>query len=687
MEATDIVLLESERMTDTSDGGGRMTGHAVPDGVLNNVFPKVSRVDSVNGRVNLRKIYMAVRTATLEMAGGAHTIIAAPPADPKIAITLFKTTNSAFDNRTDARNRIESYVVRGPASRMVLYGTQFAGQASITVYQREEEPIPDVATVLCLSTEAVGYTPREQFVRIADISRNEVRSFTYAVQMPEIVFKRRLLTFSLDSVLRYDFPGPELVTPYQVSATGAGDRFTASVVRDSTVQDAARYYGLKALDAPADAGDFGVNIESIYTALVPTAVRETGISLASPGGALLKMGGANAAAVVIKPGPQPSVGTPIDYYLPTPALPGSIQIKFQRDGGITGGAPVYLRDNGDGTMRCENSDGSSSAYASCSLLDYSTGRMTVTAAFNQFGVFDYGQVALDFSWLPASEIVGPSWTRAVPITLATRGTVYVQTLNPLPAPGTLTVAYRVLGRWVTLRDDGANKIGGSESAFGAGNLDYVTGALTVTLGALPGVDSAVVITWGTPQELVKGVDPNLQIQPPLMSCQLDGNNCEPGSLAITWTGGSAADDGAGAITGGATGRVDYGTGLVTFRPTTLPVGNTDYQINSQSGAAQTLSYAVATGPQSFSLGVALRPRSLSIRIPMVCTEQLYGVPYTRVITVVDDGAGGLQTPDGQTVSGTVNYATGAVSMTGTVSINVLVPVYQFSQSAFTGFNA
>ena len=49
--AADIKLLESERMTDTTDGGGRRTSRVIPDGQPGNIFPKISRLDGVYGRV------------------------------------------------------------------------------------------------------------------------------------------------------------------------------------------------------------------------------------------------------------------------------------------------------------------------------------------------------------------------------------------------------------------------------------------------------------------------------------------------------------------------------------------------------------------------------------------------------------------------------------------------------------
>ena len=46
---TDIKLMAAERMTDTDDGGGRETANEIVDGVSNNLFPDISRLDRVYG--------------------------------------------------------------------------------------------------------------------------------------------------------------------------------------------------------------------------------------------------------------------------------------------------------------------------------------------------------------------------------------------------------------------------------------------------------------------------------------------------------------------------------------------------------------------------------------------------------------------------------------------------------------
>ena len=83
--AANILLIESERMTDTDDGGGRRTATVIPDGVQGNIFPKVSRADATAGRVNLRKVYGHVDVDTVETYAGAHAIITKPPTNAKIS--------------------------------------------------------------------------------------------------------------------------------------------------------------------------------------------------------------------------------------------------------------------------------------------------------------------------------------------------------------------------------------------------------------------------------------------------------------------------------------------------------------------------------------------------------------------------------------------------------------------------
>jgi hypothetical protein len=75
IETNNLVLYKSERLTDTSDGGGKYSGQVVIDGESNNLFPDVSELDRTMGRVSLRKIYAAVNNNDTESLMGSTVFI------------------------------------------------------------------------------------------------------------------------------------------------------------------------------------------------------------------------------------------------------------------------------------------------------------------------------------------------------------------------------------------------------------------------------------------------------------------------------------------------------------------------------------------------------------------------------------------------------------------------------------
>ena len=63
VETNNLVLYKSERLTDTSDGGGKYSGQVVVDGESNNLFPDVSELDRTMGRVSLRRIFAGINSS------------------------------------------------------------------------------------------------------------------------------------------------------------------------------------------------------------------------------------------------------------------------------------------------------------------------------------------------------------------------------------------------------------------------------------------------------------------------------------------------------------------------------------------------------------------------------------------------------------------------------------------------
>jgi hypothetical protein len=109
----DVKLLKSAVMADVPEGGGAPTGITIADGVSNAIFPDISELDRAGGRVNLRKSFVSVQTDDTDTYFGANVIVAEPPKDPRVSVTLFSTERT-FDTREQAQTRIEAYLNKGP---------------------------------------------------------------------------------------------------------------------------------------------------------------------------------------------------------------------------------------------------------------------------------------------------------------------------------------------------------------------------------------------------------------------------------------------------------------------------------------------------------------------------------------------------------------------------------------------
>ena len=660
--STDIKLLASERMTDTSDGGGRRTSNVIPDGVAGNIFPQVSRLDSVYGRVNLRKIYGAVATTNLDVYAGAMGVIMDAPDNARIHVTAF-STGSDFDDRTAARDRIESYVTAGPESRMVIYGRQLIGQGAVLVYQRPEETLPEVGDVFCLSKESGAITEYQQYIRVTDVS-HEVRTLTD----DKGDFSARIITLKIASTLRYEFVGP--LVPARYSAVAR-----ASMVRLTTVADAARYFGISKLTAAADAGDLTLSVASVYTPIVPTTSRETAVSNVGMTGTAGMQAATTVAAgwamVSSLQGTTEGGGASLiqtKYFsLPRGIAPGSLQVKLSSYIGIGSDPSPVVTDDGKGTLGATTSSGRDIFGGT---VDYASGLVTFTGRSTQM----YG-TQVHASYVPATEVTQSAHTRAIPVTLGTRGTVYAQTLAPLPLRGSLVVDFRALGKWYRLRDDGTGVLSGGDAAYGTGSIDYATGAAVITLGALPDVDSGVMLSWGSPVHYTIRVggtsDAGGIVEQSIQCTQLP---IKPGSLTVAYTAGAttytATSDVDGLISGGGlTGTVDHASGAVNVRyATKLPNVDTlvtvayEQEIAVLDPVSVSSTITVLT-PSAIDFATAIAPKGLRITVP--CSYGTY--------TVVDDGIGGMRTLyknfpgqftlPGNISCGTVNYTTGMVSLT------------------------
>jgi hypothetical protein len=655
----DIKVLKSAVLDDVPEGGGMATGNAVVDGVSNNLFPDISELDRTYGRISLRKVFPGVLTDTVDGYYGSHCIVAKAPADPKVSATLF-TTKSWSDTRVQAQNKLESYLALGAETRLTLYGNHLAGQRVVQAHCHASVPNPGVGDVLALvnSTNSTIY----QYVRILRIVSRLVNQI-FTDQYGDYV--RDVVQIEISDPLRYGFTAPN-ITRYSADYYNPPTRIYSTFPADAT-----SYYGVSPLAEAADLGDLTFRVASVYGQLVPSALSEAPIVDArctSDRETIVPITGAAALnfTSAIDTGP----GEVAIRYFGSCIARGSVSISI---GGST------LVDDHNGTLVA--------AGNFTGTVDYSTGSVALARSTGYTG-------SGTFTASPAVAVAAAGHTASTAITIANRGYNYVKSLLPVPAPGSISVDYMALGKWYRLYDNGDGALTGDEG-IGTGLINYATGSLTVTLGALPDANTEIIFAWGTPAHYESHVGSSV-FTAPTIAIDIEDGALEPGQLSLTYTAGgvtkTVTDNSAGGLTGDGTGTVNYATGKVRMVPSLLPDGSTAVSVSYKQGLANTELFTAAGALTNFTLANAVEPKSLTITF----TDTAGGI-----YTVADDGAGvlvfksadvtaavhtttvvgGIRTDSQASVLsttgiyGTINYATGAVALNGQVSLQVKQQIY------------
>ena len=629
----DLKLRKSERMTDFDDGGGRMAADEVVDGVMNNVFPDLSDADGIRGAVHLRKVFLHVDTANTDTYLDPFAFLTDLPANENVSVLLFDT-KSPTDERADARNYYENYRTRGVKSQFVLYGTHFVGQQTLQVYCRSEIASPDIGDVLCLSIEETGYTPHEQFVKVEEVLSRITTTFTDGGGD----FQRDVLIIKLTTALQYEFPGIE--DPVRYTTT------PITVVRQTQVADAARYYGFAACEEAPQTGDTIIKIASPYIPAVPATQAETALTDQLAGlGSRAYVPAGTAGSLTMAFSGSASAGAAETRYFGTPYVPGSLNLTI---------GAVALRDDGSGGIVAVNeSDTGWSGDA-----DYQTGAFSIARDVGWSG-------SVTAAATPAGVVVEQSYTFARGITATNRNLTHVFQLPGKPSPGTVVVDYLVLGKWVRLRDTGRGQLAGNPGE-GGGTINYATGSIAITLGGLPDVDSAIVVAWGVDVR-ARNSSGEISIPTPVFRQQLAHGGIEPASLVMTWTSGGSAKtasaDAAGAITGDATGSIDVTSGIVEFTTAALPDTGEQFHYAYDWTAdlhTETFTPTPSSGHVSITLANAPAANSVVARWTITAANPNGGQGFARGYTVTDNGSGGFN--GALSGTNTINYATGEITL-------------------------
>lgn len=549
----DVKLLASERMTDNEDGGGMVRGNVViQDGVSNAIFPDISELDRTYGRVNLRKVFVAVQTGDTDSYYGAHVILEDAPDDPLVSASLFSTEDWS-DERIAAVSRLESYLARGAKSPYYLWETHIAGQMALACIARVGESTPPVGSTIVLVKNPGLSTQVEQFVRITSVSAT-TREFTYISGTSSWTFTRQVFTLNISDPLEFDLVGG-IAKP-----SDDGD-LTTSRIYDTVVADAARYFGIRPLVQAVSAGDVSVMADTIYHPLVPSAQTEIPIADAKPGGDAVQVTASATGTVTV------STSTDFDathaIYVGQAILPGTLSMT-------TGTGATLIDDNGV----------LMSGATQVGLVDYANGILTLSPSAP-----DYGTANKNITFKPGAAPARAVQSAAYLVTASSRSQTVVTYLSPIPQPGTLRVSYMVQGKWYVIQDGGGGKLTGADTSFGSGQISFSTGSVIITLGALPDVGSAVLFNWGLSTTDIVRAGTTVKAT---KKVQLANWPVLRNSVVITWPNGSggtytATDDGAGLITGDATGFIEYSKGSLKITPNVLPPGGAEMDIDYETG--------------------------------------------------------------------------------------------------------
>ena len=668
--ANDIKIFQSQDNTDNDSGGGSRTAVEIVDGDVNNLFPDISRIDTVGGDVALRKAFPTVTTTNRDVYYGAHAILRKTPDDPKVSALLFYT-DDPHDKRSEAQNQIESYRVASYKESFYLFGNHISGARAVTFLQNVEATPPDVGEVYLLKEGSL-----EQYIRVTSVDAQVIKLFFN--QGGSIVeFERRRIVAEIDQGLEHSFTGSQFNPLGQLSNTA--DTFATQVA------DAAKYYGTTTLSTNADIGDQEIEVASIFEQLVPASSDQTAIlnkEAVTQITSLAPTGVIRTIATEIN-----TSGSGDSFTIPVLMVPGTIEEFFANGAGY--------EDDGNGRIINSNT-GSQIAF-----LDYQTGALS-NFGYSANNITYRGEIAN----IVQSAV---SFTNGIKITQENQGLVFTRNLSPTPSRGALYIDYRSGGKWyrVFANIDGTL---GDESGIGAGRINENpdgTASVSITLGALPDINSTVIFSWGSTTRINNRqteINSNSKLE---LVIDLGKKSIDPTSLAIqtfNQTEGamrtiSANAEGAliDAALGTTEGYVDAINGVVYI--TSAPSNRFDHpsstnnvtidfdyhenvpsktKVASESPIGEQISFTQnnTTGAVSLNVGETVFPRGVHLSF-LIDVE---GAGSERVNMIAADN-GTLVVRSYRQNSAPV---TGVVSPTGSISIQLPQKEVRAVNPAWTG---
>lgn len=626
IETKDLVIFESERLTNNEDGGGKYNGKIIEDGESNNVFDDISEVDRL-GNVSMRKVFAAVTTNNTEKLMGATVFISKNPQDPAVSALLFDT-GSWTDTRKNAQNRVENYLAKGAKAAGTPLDTHWQGMKALQVAMFPVETEAQVGDAICLVSNEGKPNQHEQYLRITEVS---TRTSVLIYNQQEVEYK--IASYQLSDALDADFVGLSAEQWY------VGTKST-TIIRETLVADTGKYCGSANLVEDANIGEQTVVADTIYRQIVPSAQAESQLINISAAGEAIAL--VAAKANTITKAYNVTVNQTQVLYLGSAVLPKSVSFTLFNSAVTDGGGELKNANN---------------IYVG--TIDYKNGMITWNANAGT------GATTLNITFKPAAAVTAPVESELIMVNQQNNSFNWIRNLVPLPAPGSVQVSYQVGGNIYPLKDNGTGKLSGVDAAYGIGSIDYDNGTVSITTGELPDVGSGILITWSG--VIAAQERSNMPLSKAYVEIPID-DSVVAGTLAVSWSvngvAKTATDNGSGIFTGDATGKIDYADGIAKLMPTILPNGGTTFTVTGQKGAklSDQLSAVPNNGSVTITLdnGVsALIPKSVKVRVPVKFMDKVGEVEL--IDEPINSSTGRMMNNGVQ--QGTINYATRAITVT------------------------
>lgn len=460
----DIKLLASKIMDDVPNGGGGPTGIAIADGASNAIFGDVTERQRAVGGVSIRQLFGAVQTPTTAAYMDPTVVLSQLPNDPNVSITLAKT--SMFAKRTEIANAIENYLIKSSEWGGYLLENHVAGQRSIQLIQRPGMPTPAIGRTLVLVQSEGLPAQVMQYVRVTKVETT-TRTFTYSTGGAPVDYVADVLDCTLSDVLRSNFAGSPPSRYYTRDPA-------KTVVRDTTVADAATFYGAAALSTLGSIGDSLLRVSSVYTQLVPSARTESAALDQKPAAQrtltlaqtprLIEVG-ITPHTMRIRVGQENRSFSWVQMLKPRPA-PGTIVISYMALGNW-----YTLMDDGVGGF----------TGSGVGQVIYTTGSLSITLpSLPDAGtsiIFQWGENTAFTNRAGQAGYRAPEFAWALPH-------------SPIK-PGSVVLTWTSGGVLKTATDNGTGQLTG----HGTGSINYASGELFFQPAAMPDAGGEIVTDY------------------------------------------------------------------------------------------------------------------------------------------------------------------------------------------------